>query len=66
MPDQADDRRPSRAGGRSLFAIAVTLYFFRQNLLGIHESSDKALKIMIATTVMAVDHDRLVRRHARR
>src|SRR5262249_33079145 len=30
------------------------LYFFRQNLLGIHESSDKALKIMIATTIMAV------------
>jgi hypothetical protein len=30
----------------------VTLYFFRQNLLGIHESSGKALKIMIATTVM--------------
>src|SRR5262249_7289198 len=26
----------------------------RQNLLGIHESSDKALKIMIATTIMAV------------
>ena len=32
----------------------ITLYFFRQNLIGIHESSDKALKIMIATTVMAV------------
>jgi amino acid transporter len=37
-----------------LLACAVTLYFFRQNLLGIHESSDKAMKIMIATTVMAV------------
>ncbi len=32
----------------------VTLYFFRQNLLGIHEASGKALKIMAATTVMAV------------
>jgi amino acid transporter/nucleotide-binding universal stress UspA family protein len=32
----------------------ITLYFFRQNLLGIHESSDKALKIMIATTVMGL------------
>ena len=42
------------AGGAVLIASAVTLYFFRQNLLGIHESSDKALKIMIATTVMAV------------
>src|SRR5206468_2418292 len=37
-----------------LMAIAVTLYFFRQNVRGIHESSDKALKIMIATTIMAV------------
>jgi amino acid transporter/nucleotide-binding universal stress UspA family protein len=40
--------------GAVLIACAVTLYFFRQNLLGIHESSDKALKIMIATTIMAV------------
>ena len=39
---------------RVLIASSVTLYFFRQNLLGIHESSGKALKIMIATTVMAV------------
>jgi len=36
------------------FACAVTLYFFWQNLKGIHESSDKALRIMIATTIMAV------------
>ncbi len=35
-------------------ATLITLYFFRQNLIGIHESSDKALKIMIATTIMAV------------
>jgi amino acid transporter len=40
--------------GAVVLAIAVTLYFFRQNLIGIHESSDKALKIMYATTVMAV------------
>jgi amino acid transporter/nucleotide-binding universal stress UspA family protein len=40
--------------GAVLLAVAVTLYFFRQNLLGIHESSDKALKIMYATTAMAV------------
>jgi amino acid transporter/nucleotide-binding universal stress UspA family protein len=40
--------------GAVVIACAITLYFFRQNLLGIHESSDKALKIMIATTVMAV------------
>ncbi len=36
-----------------VIACAVTLYFFRQNLLGIHESSGKALKIMIAMTIMA-------------
>ena len=40
--------------GSVVLAIGVTLYFFRQNLIGIHESSDKALKIMIATTIMAV------------
>jgi amino acid transporter len=39
--------------GSVLLAILVTVYFFRQNLLGIHESSDKALKIMVATTIMA-------------
>ena len=32
----------------------MTLYFYRLNLIGIHESSDKAVKIMLATTVMAV------------
>ena len=37
-----------------VLACLITLYFFRQNLLGIHESSGKALKIMVATTVMAV------------
>jgi amino acid transporter/nucleotide-binding universal stress UspA family protein len=40
--------------GSVLIAVAITLYFFWKNLLGIQESSDKALKIMIATTVMAV------------
>jgi amino acid transporter len=40
--------------GAVIIACAITLYFFRQNLLGIHESSDKALKIMFATTIMAV------------
>ena len=39
--------------GGVVLAIGVTLYFFRQNLLGIHESSEKALRIMIATTIMA-------------
>ncbi len=40
--------------GSVVIACAITLYFFRQNILGIHESSGKALKIMIATTIMAV------------
>jgi amino acid transporter/nucleotide-binding universal stress UspA family protein len=40
--------------GAVFLACVVTIYFFRQNLIGIHESSDKALKIMIATTIMAV------------
>jgi amino acid transporter len=40
--------------GSVVIASGITLYFFRQNILGIHESSDKALKIMKITTVMAV------------
>jgi amino acid transporter len=39
--------------GSALLACGITLYFFRQNVIGIHESSDKALKIMVATTIMA-------------
>jgi len=35
-------------------AVAITLYFWHQNILGIEESSDKAMKIMGATTVMVV------------
>jgi len=40
--------------GSVVIACGITLYFFRQNILGIHESSDKALWIMKVTTVMAV------------
>ncbi|MCE5311016.1 MAG: APC family permease, partial [Acidobacteriales bacterium] len=36
------------------FAIAVTLYFWRKNIIGIHESSQKALRIMQITTGMVV------------
>jgi len=35
--------------GAAGIACAITLYFFWQNLIGIHESSDKAVKIMILT-----------------
>lgn len=40
--------------GSVVIACAITLYFYRQNILGLHESSDKALWIMKVTTVMAV------------
>jgi len=36
----------------AVFAVAVTLYFWRKNIIGIHESSQKALRIMQLTTVM--------------
>jgi amino acid transporter/nucleotide-binding universal stress UspA family protein len=35
-------------------AVAVTAYFWWVNIQGIHESSDRALKIMGATTVMGI------------
>ncbi|MBV9743365.1 MAG: amino acid permease, partial [Acidobacteriia bacterium] len=38
----------------AVFAAAVTIYFWRKNIIGIHESSEKALRIMQITTVMAV------------
>jgi amino acid transporter len=37
-----------------LVAIGITAYFWRTNIIGIHESSDKALRIMQLTTLMAV------------
>ena len=40
--------------GSVAIACGATLYFFWENIKGIHESSDKAVKIMKATTVMAV------------
>jgi len=36
------------------FTIAITLYFWRKNVIGMHESSSKALRIMQLTTVMVV------------
>ena len=38
----------------ALIGIAVTLYFWWQNVKGIEESSEKALRIMQVTTVMVV------------
>ena len=37
-----------------LLAIGITLYFWRTNILGIGESSDKAMKIMKLTTLMGI------------
>ena len=37
-----------------IFALAVTIYFWWQNTKGIEESSEKALRVMQVTTVMAV------------
>ncbi len=36
------------------FAILATIYFWRKNIIGMHESSQKALRIMQLTTVMVV------------
>ncbi|MGA7908677.1 MAG: APC family permease, partial [Candidatus Sulfotelmatobacter sp.] len=38
----------------ALFAVVVVLYFWRKNIQGIHESSQKAVQIMVITTVMVV------------
>jgi amino acid transporter len=53
LPLSDEAAKDLKRWGSVLIACAVTLYFFRQNLLGIHESSGKALKIMVATTIMA-------------
>lgn len=38
----------------AVFGIVVTIYFWWKNTQGIHESSEKALQIMIIATVMVV------------
>jgi amino acid transporter/nucleotide-binding universal stress UspA family protein len=37
-----------------VFALAVTIYYWWENIKGIHESSEKALWVMQVTTVMVV------------
>ncbi len=39
----------------ALFAIVVTIFFWWENIKGIPESSEKALRIMYVTTVMVVE-----------
>ncbi len=41
-------------GGAAFFAVLVTFYFWWENIKGIPESSEKALRIMYVTTVMVV------------
>jgi len=41
-------------GGAACFAVIVTLYFWWENIKGIPESSEKALRIMYVTTIMVV------------
>src|SRR5580765_5700666 len=53
-PIDEGTKQAFKSWGSVLIACAITLYFFRQNLRGIPESSDKAVKIMAATTVMGV------------
>jgi len=36
------------------FALAVTVYYWWENIKGIHESSEKALRVMQITTIMVV------------
>jgi len=38
----------------AIFGIIIALYFWWKNIQGIHESSQKAMQIMIITTVMVV------------
>jgi len=38
----------------AVFAIVVTIYFWWENVKGIHESSEKALRIMYVTTIMVI------------
>ena len=41
-------------GFAAVFGALVVLYFWRKNIQGIHESSEKAVQIMVITTVMVV------------
>ena len=53
-PVGAETQHLWKGWGSAAIASLITLYFFTQNLRGIHQSSDRAVKIVAATTVMAV------------
>src|SRR5271154_457842 len=44
----------SENSSAAFFAILITIYFWWENIKGVHESSNKALKIMQITTGMVV------------
>jgi amino acid transporter len=47
-------RSAFRNGGSVIIACLIMIYFFRKNIVGIHESSDKALRIMWFTSAVAI------------
>jgi len=49
MPGQLPE-----AGFTVIFSVAILIYFWRKNVIGIEESSDKALKILIATSIVGL------------
>ena len=49
-----DDYAPSGVLRLYVIAIGITIYFWRINIIGIHESSSKAMRIMQLTTIMGV------------
>ena len=55
-PIQTDTWQVKRIGNLLTVALAmgITVYFWRVNIIGMHESSDKALRIMQLTTVMGI------------
>jgi amino acid transporter/nucleotide-binding universal stress UspA family protein len=54
MDIDPDSREFFKRAGSVLIATLATVWFFRKNIIGIHESSENALKIVIVTTVMGV------------
>ncbi|MFA6317226.1 MAG: APC family permease, partial [Elusimicrobiota bacterium] len=54
LPYMRIDWHVQPAAFSCVFAVAAVLYFWRQNIIGIEESSDKALKIVTATAGMGV------------
>ena len=54
MDTQGNPFQFSMNSTSAVFAAAVTIYYWWQNIKGIEESSDKALRVMQITTVMVV------------